>query len=248
MGAWGAGLFSDDTACDIRDEYRDLLGDGLSGPNATDRILEMWRNELDDSDVYPVVWLALASVQVKCGKLEERVKTRALEIIDRGIDLKRWESDPKLYRRRKETLQKIRLQILSPQRPPVRIKKRHRFVTAFKIGDVLAYRLLSGNYAIFRVVEYFTDKGGTYPVIQVCDWKGLNIPPLWRIRLFKTIKDFSLNKINAFMLLPIDKVEIPLDRIHPIGNIQKIRQTRLNRIGVFWTNLDQTLEEHFGIM
>ena len=35
MAAWGTALFSDDTACDVRDAYVDLLGDGLSGPEAT---------------------------------------------------------------------------------------------------------------------------------------------------------------------------------------------------------------------
>ena len=30
MGTWGTGLFSDDLAADVRDEFRDLIGEGLT--------------------------------------------------------------------------------------------------------------------------------------------------------------------------------------------------------------------------
>ena len=42
MGAWGTGIFQDDTACDIRDEYRDLIGNGASGTDATRQILKSY--------------------------------------------------------------------------------------------------------------------------------------------------------------------------------------------------------------
>jgi hypothetical protein len=31
MGAWGAGIFSNDNASDLREDYRKLIGDGVSG-------------------------------------------------------------------------------------------------------------------------------------------------------------------------------------------------------------------------
>lgn len=36
MGVWGAGLFSDDTALDVRGAYRERLANGMAGPEATD--------------------------------------------------------------------------------------------------------------------------------------------------------------------------------------------------------------------
>ena len=39
MGTWGTGIFSDDNAADLRDDYRDFIGDGLSSREATDRLL-----------------------------------------------------------------------------------------------------------------------------------------------------------------------------------------------------------------
>lgn len=74
MGAWGTALFSDDTACNVRDDYRDQIGEGLSGPEATDRLLNEWRETLRDPDDGPVFWLALAATQWRCGRLESRVK------------------------------------------------------------------------------------------------------------------------------------------------------------------------------
>ena len=34
--------FQDDTAADIRGGYRDLIGDGLTGPQATDALVKEW--------------------------------------------------------------------------------------------------------------------------------------------------------------------------------------------------------------
>jgi len=73
MGAWKAAVFSDDTACDVRDNYVDLIGDGLSGAEATKKLLREWAGSLDDPDEGPVFWLALAATQWKNGRLEDLV-------------------------------------------------------------------------------------------------------------------------------------------------------------------------------
>jgi hypothetical protein len=44
LGAGGIAIFSDDIACDIRDDYKELLGDGLSSKEATQRLI----NEYSD--------------------------------------------------------------------------------------------------------------------------------------------------------------------------------------------------------
>jgi hypothetical protein len=63
MGAWETALFSDDTACDVRDSYTDLVGDGLIGSEATKTLLREWATSLNDPDESPVFWLALAATQ-----------------------------------------------------------------------------------------------------------------------------------------------------------------------------------------
>jgi hypothetical protein len=87
MGAWGTALFSDDTACDVRDSCIDLVGDGLTGPEATKALLREWSASLNDPDESPVFWLALAATQWRCGRLEDHVLQQALNVIDSGSDL-----------------------------------------------------------------------------------------------------------------------------------------------------------------
>ena len=112
MGAWGTALFSDDTACDVRDSYVDLVGDGLTGPEATHALLREWSTTLNDSYESPVFWLALAATQRKCGRPEPRVLQQALNLIDSGSDLARWgESDSKDFKKRKVVLEKLRAQL-----------------------------------------------------------------------------------------------------------------------------------------
>lgn len=53
MGAWGTAIFSDDTASDVRDEFRDLIGEGLSTEQATDKLLREYAPSLDDPDDGP---------------------------------------------------------------------------------------------------------------------------------------------------------------------------------------------------
>ena len=37
MGTWGVAIFSDDLAADIRGDFRELIGDGLTPSEATAR-------------------------------------------------------------------------------------------------------------------------------------------------------------------------------------------------------------------
>ena len=65
MGTWGIALFSDDLAADVRDDFKELLGDGYSPAEATDILIRQYKDVLDDEDESPVFWLALAATQWK---------------------------------------------------------------------------------------------------------------------------------------------------------------------------------------
>ena len=81
MGAWGPGLFSDDTACDVRDEFRDLIGQGVSVEDASERVLGPFVQDPDDG---PVALIALAVTQWKTGRLLDSIRDRAIEAIQRS--------------------------------------------------------------------------------------------------------------------------------------------------------------------
>jgi hypothetical protein len=117
MGVSSTGLFADDVACEIRDDYIARLRSGLTGRQATKELLADRSEELADDDDGPVIWLALAVTQWKYGRLEPRVKSRALNIIKTGKGLARWRelSDPALVKQRQRILDKLRTQLESPQ-------------------------------------------------------------------------------------------------------------------------------------
>lgn len=176
MGVWGAGIFQNDTACDIRDEYKDLLGQGLSSQAAKTKILNSYASSFADPDESGVAWLALAAVQSRMGRMDEDTRSHALRIIDSDSDLTRWKEDSKALTKRKMALEKLREQLLSPQPPEKKVSKRSLCECPWSLGDLFAYRLLSDRFLVFRVVGHHTDRGGTYPVCKIVDWVGKEIP------------------------------------------------------------------------
>ena len=176
MGAWGTGIFQDDMACDVRDSYRDFLGEGMSGPDAKARILKEFSSILGDAHESGVLWMALAAVQWKLGRLDEETKAEALRVIESGTDLERWNPSSKDYEKRKAALEKLRVQLTSPQPASRKVPRRILCESRWSEGDLFGYRLLDGRLILFKVIGHHTDKGGKYPVCHLLDWIGEDVP------------------------------------------------------------------------
>jgi hypothetical protein len=86
MGIWGSGIFEDGRALDARDEWVQLLKDGIS-PEATARVWET--NSVDN----PFVNLAFAATQWEWGRVDERVTGEALRVLRHGRALEGWDDD-----------------------------------------------------------------------------------------------------------------------------------------------------------
>src|SRR3954471_19628263 len=93
LGAWATSIFSDDSASDVRDEWREAILDGLSPEDATQRLLETFDDYLEEPDTERLFWMALAAAQMETGRLLPDVCDRALAIIDGGGDVDRWRED-----------------------------------------------------------------------------------------------------------------------------------------------------------
>ena len=240
MGAWGTALFSDDTAADVRDGYRDLIGNGLTGAQATDALVQEWAEAVNDPDEAPVFWLALACTQWQCGRLEPRVRTKALEVIENGANLRKWQEDPKLLKKRKAVLAKLTAQLMSSQPSEKRIPKRYRDTCEWEVGEVVSYHLQSGSLALFRVIGFHTDKGGRCPICEVLDWSGTEAP-----------SEEDLKKVSGkgpqFMLGRLKEKELPAERVRRLGI--KLESTRIpdGYEVFFWSQLDRQLQEVLGI-
>lgn len=172
MGAWGPALFSDDVACDVRDDYGELITDGLDDAEATPQMLANWAGQLQDHDDGPVIWLALAVTQSKLGRLDPDIAAQALEILNAGADLDRWaEAGPKMQARRRAALDEARAQLTGPQ-PPRRLL-RHP-TTTLLARDVLACRTREGHTILLRVTRIHRG----VPVVRLLWYAGAEIPPL----------------------------------------------------------------------
>lgn len=178
MGTWGPTLFDDDDAADLRQNYRVWLADAQSDGGATDLAIRNHDadfNKLEDNTAF---WLALAVVQWKLGRLDNRVRQAALRIIDDGLDIAKWADSP-LRAKRAAALKKVRTQITAPC-PPSKPLPRPLPVqlAGWEFGEVVAYRTLSGRCAVLHVLSYhsWSDLKVKAPVVTVLNWFRDELP------------------------------------------------------------------------
>lgn len=248
MGTWGTGIFDDDDAADVKEDYRDLVADGNSGEQATDILLNKWKSDLEDT----VFWLALAATQWACGRLEDRVKSHALEIISSGADLNRWKEagDNNALRKRTAVLERLRIQLSSQQRKQTKIRKPYRSTTDWERGELIAYNLESGKRIIFRVLGVKEDKGGAYPVCEILDWIGDSIPDLSELHGASVRRCIGVHEREKPQL-SIGKAsarEYPEERITRLHiKIEPEQQVGVPRGSTLWRYLDSHLFACFGL-
>jgi hypothetical protein len=113
MGTSGTGIFADDGACDVRDEFIACLAAGDDPAESTLQMVRRHGDTIDDPDDGPVFWLALAATQWKYGCLGDDVRTRAIDVIDSGADVAKWSGAA--AKRRQKTLDALRDRWMSPQ-------------------------------------------------------------------------------------------------------------------------------------
>lgn len=246
MGVWGTGIFDDDIACDVRAHYADGLGEGRTGPQVTQWILNEYEDLLADLGEAGVIWLALAAVQWKHGRLEAETLERALQVIDSGSDLDRWEEGSENLKSRKAVLEKLRKQIMSPQPAEKKIERRVLAECRLKRGDLLAYRLGSGARIIFRVIDRHSDQGGTYPVCEILDWMGRGEVPakadLKKVQIRRSNRPGYKHTISELMICRLDESS---PRIEKLDFRLKPAQKGAGATVVLWEGLDKFLREWF---
>ena len=248
MGTWGPALYSDDTACDVRDEYKGLLGDGIQEPDATQRLIAQWADAIADPDAAPVFWLALADTQWNCGRLQEIVKQQALEIIASGADLLRWQPDAGLVAKRRAVLERLEQKLAAPPPAPRKIRKRFVDSTDWELGDVYSFRLLSGKSILLHVIGFHQDKGGRAPVCAILDWVGAAVPGKSALEKLgyksapppQRLSQFLFGSYASQKNYPVHRLNLEVKGLLPRPN--------LGGFGVIlWRSVDRMLELLFDI-
>jgi hypothetical protein len=263
MGAWGPAIFSDDTASDVRDDYRDAIAGGLAPAAATDRILAEYAPRPDDPTYAATVWLALAVTQWTLGRLEARVRDAALAAIDDGSAATAW-LGAKAEAQRRKILTETRAKLLAPQPKPRPVRRDLPCTCDWEPGDLVAYRTLSGAQIILQIQQLHADKGGVYPSLEVLDWQGEDLPPAEVIDALPFARatqaylaslhgSFSapdrVLDLSRVMLLGL-KAHTQKGRFRPLGRRRPPPERRWPRSGnaVLLKNFDDYLGRVFGLL
>ncbi|MED1510273.1 hypothetical protein [Bacillus proteolyticus] len=247
MGAWGVAILSDDIAEDIKLLYKDLLANEYSNEEASRIVIEEYKNELDDEETI-VFWLVFPSIQWKLGRLQENVKQEALQIIESGADLARWEEEPKLQKKREVVLNKLREQLHSPQPEAKKVPKRFIANTSLKAGDAVSYELVSGSYIILKVIEIIEEwHGDRYPLFEICSWEGEEVPSQEQINQFglkKRIYEDGKQEMMKLAIYPSGKRDNPTKRMQVVAeNVKVVLNVGTPYTVMGWKELDNYLHE-----
>lgn len=221
MGAWGAKLYENDTALDVRDRFDDLQK-GKTVREITNELIGEYANELDDIYCAPTFWFALADTQWNLGKLLPEVKEQALAWIKKGGDLSVWqEENQALAITREKVLRELSQKLNSPLPPEKKISQHRIYKCEWKIGDVYAYQLES---------ELAKEKGlfGRYFLIQKVDegiWHPGHIVPIVYVKITKdeklpacTMDIDQLEFVQTWFTKYEDRF-LPIDGIRPNEDI-----------------------------
>jgi hypothetical protein len=159
MGAWGPGIFANDTAADARDEWREALIAGDDPRAASERIVARSGSD-DDTDF----WTGLAAAQHETGHLQDDVRERALAIIAAGGDLELWDENAGA---RARALERLAAKLRGPQPAPKKLRgPRPGPDPGVEIGDVL--RVWSEDRkrsALFMVAAITEFERSRWPVV-----------------------------------------------------------------------------------
>ena len=225
MGAWGAGLYENDTALDVKDEFEKLFNDGKSVQEITDGLTAEFESIMDCADEAPLFWLALADTQWKFGVLLPDVKENALRWID---ELKSQAADTPDEAKQRKALENLQAKLLSPLPPVKKPKKKRIYKCEWKIGDVFAYQLeselakergLYGRYFLIQKVDEGTwYPGHIVPIIYVKLTKDANIP--------STVEEYDEAEYVQTFFQKYERRFWPIDMSRPQEDIEE--KSKLN--------------------
>jgi hypothetical protein len=140
MSSWGAGLYEDDEACDLRASVKAVCRLPLEGPALLKVLLE------NEGDASPAFWLVVADQFQKKG-IDSEARERALHILDTGQDLERCARlgmAPPLLEKRRKALLALALELRQGKNGK-RTTMRKPQPLLMQVGEVLTYPVAQGK-------------------------------------------------------------------------------------------------------
>ena len=143
MGAWGAGLYSNDSGLDIKQDYQTLLAFGTPEDEAYELVKKA--HLCDDDDVE--FWFTVADIQQKYGMLSQEVKENTLRVIAGGFDELDWEgADNRTLKARAKVREDLKARLLAPPLPKRKVPKPGIEKPRWQVGDVIASQIVCPTY------------------------------------------------------------------------------------------------------
>jgi hypothetical protein len=175
VGAWGAGIFANDTAADVREEWRNALLARTDATEASARMIRRWDPGLDTEPPSVEFWTGLAAAQHETGHLQPDVRDNALGLIERGGDAELYEEGAPA---RLRALHRLKVKLEGPQPKPKKLRgPRAGPDPGVEVGDVV--RIWSSDRAVsalYAVTRMFHHKRQRWPELLGLYWEGGDVP------------------------------------------------------------------------
>lgn len=148
MGTWGAGLYEDDEAADLKANISLIAKIPANGDRLLEILLEQRGNtpQLTD-DGGPTFWLVLGDQFERRGIYSKAVSDTALNAIESGFDLKDLENrglDAKVLEKREKILHELRARLKSPRQERKLSKNPRLPDPVLQVGEVYAFPTENG--------------------------------------------------------------------------------------------------------
>ena len=139
MGDWGTSFWQNDTALEVKNDFKRFFKYGLNDDDGIKFVLEH-TIPIDDFEDGPIVAMVIAGELWKIGRLTDEWHTKAKNGGEK--DLKRWlaEVDDKTYKKREKAITRYLAKLDMPQPEPKKIKRVLPFVNKWVPGDVVAVK------------------------------------------------------------------------------------------------------------
>ena len=196
MGAWGTGIFSDDLAADIRDEWRDAILAGIPSEEASRSLIGRYERRLVGDGEETVFWLALAAAQMETGRLQPEVRERALSLIDAGGDLEAWGSGERAARER--ALRRLGERLRGPQPPPKRLRARAGPDPGVEVGDIVRlWNARRTRSALFAVIGMREHRRQRWPRLLGLFWDNGRVPSAAKLARLPYLSEVDLSAFDG---------------------------------------------------
>jgi hypothetical protein len=222
VGIDGPGLYQDDTGSDVRAEAKELMAQGLSPVDVTATLAARWKDVLGDEDVYCAFHLALADTQCRVERRDPDVVRTALDLIDSGRDLRRWEYSQALYARRRGVLSQLAGRLVAPPGAERKVRVPRVFRTSLAVGDVFVRTTENGERFLLHVIGLNDTGRDLYALLEILDWD-------WTQQLGREAVEGArptqpaghLN--NRIHLAPFRGTDMPKKQTQMMGNWKPVR-------------------------